>query len=182
MKKTILCFFFLVSGFPFLYAQQAQGENPITMVLKGHKKDYRLIAQNASFLLNNTDGVFNFNVSLEKFQSLDSIEAKTFMQDVFEEDFFTNLSFTAIIPLVNIDRATDRLQKFNVSGDLVLGDIKKTIPIDLELEYMDKDLMFDFILTVTPADLEVVFPEKYKPFLTGNIQLRTDNGRLTVRY
>lgn len=182
MNKTILLILTFLFSSTILSAQQAQGENPITMVLKGSKKDYRLVAQNATFLLNNVDGIFTFNISLEKFQSLDSIDAKTFMQDVFEEDFFTNLSFTAILPVSNIDKATDRLQKFNVSGNLVLGDIKKQIPIELELEFMDKDLMFDFVLTLTPKDLEVVFPDKYKPFLTGDIQLRTDGGRLTVRY
>ena len=184
MKKIIFSFFLALCGLSFtsVHAQQAQGENPITMVLKGHQKDYRLVAQNATFVLNSLEGVFNFNISLEKFQSSDSIDAKTFMQDVFEEDFFTNLSFTAILPLSNIDKATDRLQKFNVSGNLVLGDIKKQIPIELELEYMDRDLMFDFVLTLTPKDLEVVFPDKYKSILTGTIQLRTDSGRLTVRY
>lgn len=175
---TTIGFFLPASSF----AQQCQGENPITMVLKGYKKDYRFIAQNATFLLNGNDGNFNFNISLEKFQPLDSIDAQSFMKEVFEEDFFTNLSFTAVLPVSNIDKETDRVQRFTISGALVLGDIRKQIPLDLELEYMDRDLMFDFILTLNPKDLEIVLPEKYKPILTGVIQLRTDAGKLMVRY
>ncbi|HVD99765.1 MAG TPA: hypothetical protein VNB90_16265 [Cytophagaceae bacterium] len=181
MKKnlfivTTLC---LLSFIPAA-AQQCQGENPITMVLKGYKKDYRFIAQNATFLLNANDGNFNFNISLEKFKTIDSIDAQTFLKEVLEEDFFTNLSFTAILPVSNIDKETDRMQKFNVSGNLVLGDIRKQIPLELELEYMDRDLMFDFVLTLTPKDLEIAFPDKYKSILTGVIQLRTDAGKLVV--
>jgi hypothetical protein len=164
------------------YGQQCQGENPITMVLKGYKKDYRLIANNATFLVDMNEGNFSFNISLEKFRSLDSIDAKTFLDDVFEEEYFTNLYYLANVPVSKLDKETDRVQRFNVSGTLVFGDVKKQIPLELELEYMDRDLMFDFILTLTPRDLEMVLPEKYKNVLTGNIELRTDAGKLIVKY
>ncbi len=179
--RLLFTAFFVFAVLPG-FAQQCQGENPITMVLKGYKKDYRLIAQNATFLLNGNDGNFNFNTSLEKFKSVDSIDAKTFLEEAFEEEFFTNLSFTAALPISSIDKGTDRLQKFNVSGTLVLGDLRKQFPLELELEYMDRDLMFDFVLTLNPKDLEMALPEKYKSILTGVIQLRTDAGKLMVRY
>ncbi len=180
--KIILLVLFMPVSIAVGFGQQCQGENPITMVLKGSKRDYKLIATNATFLVNMNDGTFSFNLSLEKFKSLDSIDAKVFLEEVFEEEYFQNLYFTSVIPFVKLDKATDKIQKFNVAGNLVLGDIAKIVPIDIELEYMDRDLMFDFILTLTPKDLVMVLPEKYKNILTGVIELRTDSGKLVVNY
>ncbi len=184
MKHFVLVityFLFGVASIP-VFGQMGQGENPIIMVLKGYKKDYKLIANNASFVADMNEGNFSFNVSMEKFKSLDSIDAKTFFEDVFEEEYFQNLYFQVVLPISKLDKETDRIQKFSVSGNFVLGDIKKQVPLELELEYMDRDLMFDFVLTLTPKDLVMVLPDKYKNILTGIIEIRTDSGKLFVRY
>jgi hypothetical protein len=178
--KIILTFVCTIIMLNTLSAQQCQGENPVTMVLKGYKKDYKLIANNASFVINMNDGTFSFNLSLEKFKSVDSIDAKTFLDDVFEEEYFQNLYFMAVVPFVKVDKATDKIQKINVTGNLVLGDITKVVPMDLELAYMDRDLMFDFVISLTAKDLVMVMPDKYKNILTGVIELRTDSGKLII--
>src|ERR1700743_1848901 len=102
--KEKLTFAFIIVIANTLCAQQCQGENPVTMVLKGYKKDYKLIANNASFVVNMNDGTFSFNLSLEKFNSLDSIDAKIFLDDVFEEEYFQNLYFSAVVPFVKVDK------------------------------------------------------------------------------
>lgn len=178
--KIILSFIFLLIMTDSSSAQQCQGENPVTMVLKGYKKDYKLIANNASFMVNMNEGTFSFNLSLEKFKSVDSIDAKTFLDDVFEEEYFQNLYFIAVVPFTKVDKATDKIQKINVTGNLVLGDVTKVVPMDLELEYMDRDLMFDFVISLIAKDLVMVLPDKYKNILTGVIELRTDSGKLIV--
>jgi hypothetical protein len=178
----VITYFLLGVAITPAFGQMGQGENPITMVLKGYKKDYKLIANNASFVVDMNEGNFSFNISMEKFKSLDSIDAKTFFEDVFEEEYFQNLYFQVVLPISKLDKETDRIQKFSVSGNFVLGDIKKQVPLELELEYMDRDLMFDFILTLTPKDLVMVLPDKYKNILTGIIEIRTDSGKLFVRY
>ena len=61
-----------------------------------------------------------------------------------------------------------------------MGDVTKVVPMDLELEYMDRDLMFDFVISLTAKDLVMVLPDKYKNILTGVIELRTDSGKLIV--
>jgi len=184
MKKisTIFLALILFCSANSLHAQICQGENQIVMVLKGYKRDYKIIANNATFLVNMNDGTFSFNVSMEKFMSADTIDMKTFLDDVFEEEYFQNLYFNANVPFTKVDKATDKIQKINVTGNLVLGDVTKIVPIDLELEYMDRDLMFDFVISLTSKDLVMVLPDKYKSFLTGVIELRTDSGKLIVNY
>src|SRR4029078_13641910 len=118
MKKIAIFFLFIIGISP-AYAQLCQGENPITMVLKGYKKDYKLIANNVSFLVNMNEGTFSFNVSMEKFTTKDSIDIKTFFDDVFEEEYFQNLYFMAVLPLTKVDKATDKIQKFSVTGNLI---------------------------------------------------------------
>jgi hypothetical protein len=179
---SVISFYLSCVVFTPVFGQMGQGENPITMVLKGYKKDYKFLANNASFLVDMNEGNFSFNVSLDKFKSMDSIDTKTFFEDVFEEEYFQNLYFQVVLPISKLDKETDRIQKFSVSGNFVLGDIKKQVPLELELEYMDRDLMFDFLLTLTPKDLVMVVPDKYKNILTGVIEIRTDSGKLFVRY
>ncbi|HSZ24375.1 MAG TPA: hypothetical protein VK766_01585 [Cytophagaceae bacterium] len=181
MKYLVLLLLIISLNIPIsVKAQQCQGENPITMILKGYKTDYRLLAPNATFLIDMNEGVFSMNISLEKFKSLDSIDAKTFLESVFEEDFFQNLSYIGIIPVSKFDKESGKIQKFTISGNLVLGDIKSQVPMDLTLDYMDRDLIFSFVLTLTPKDLTMSIPDSYKSILTGNIELRTDNSKLII--
>jgi hypothetical protein len=158
--------------------QVYKGENDLYIYLKGYQKDYTLLGRNALCSYQVAEGVLDIRIPLEKFKSLDSLDRQQYLIDEFEEDLYPDLNIKTIIPAGVIDKSSDKIQRFLVTADVMMGDITLHIPITIEIAFIDKNMFLDFTFQVTHKGLDVKIPEKHDKLLTGVIQFSMLNGKL----
>lgn len=176
-KYTLsLLFTFILSN--VLFGQIYKGENDLYLYLKGYQKDYTLLGRNALCSYQVAEGILDIRIPLEKFKSLDSLDGQQYLLDEFEEDLYPDLNIKAIIPAGVIDKSSDKIQRFSVTSDVIMGDVTLHVPITVDIAFIDKNMFLDFTFQITHKGLDVKIPEKYNKLLTGVIQFSMLNGKL----
>ncbi len=123
------------------------------------------------------EGILDIRIPLEHIKSLDSLDGQQYLLDEFEEDLFPDLNIKAIIPAGVIDKSSDKIQRFSVTADVLMGDVTLHTPITIDIAFIDKNMFLDFTFQVTHKGLDVKIPDKYNTILTGVIQFSMLNGK-----
>jgi hypothetical protein len=129
--------------------------------------------------LNEEQNQFTFFVDLQTFKPVDNSASMTLFNDVFQEEFHSDITYKADFSTLKIDTQTDRPQQVDLNGTLWVGATKIDLPFRVELEMMDRFLFLDFDLVTELNKMGIEVPEQYKKKLSGKMHLQVLNGKLT---
>jgi len=129
--------------------------------------------------LNEEQNQFTFFVDLQTFKPVDNSATMTLFNDLFQEEFHSDITYKADFTTLKFDVQTDRPQQVDMNGTLWMGTTKVDLPFKVEMEMMDRFLFLDFDLVTQLSKLGIEIPDPYKKKLSGKIHLQVLNGKLT---
>ncbi|MBC7488104.1 MAG: hypothetical protein H7282_15290 [Cytophagaceae bacterium] len=161
-------------------AQDFRGENRVFVKFETIA-DGMLEFESSKFTieLNEEQNQFTFFVDLQTFKPVDNSGSMTLFNDVFQEEFHSDITYKADFSALKFDTQTDRPQQIDLNGTLWMGTTKVDLPFRVELELMDRFLFLDFDLVTQLNKLGIEIPDQYKKKLSGKIHLQVLNGKLT---
>lgn len=177
--KSWLIIGLLFASIPVI-AQDFRGENRVFVKFETNA-DGMLEFESSKFTieLNEEQNQFTFFVDLQTFKPVDNSASMTLFNDVFQEEFHSDITYKADFSALKFDAQTDRPQQVDLNGTLWMGATKVDLPFKVELELMDRFLFLDFDLVTQLSKLGIEIPDQYKKKLSGKIHLQVLNGKLT---
>jgi hypothetical protein len=164
------------------FGQVYNNENELTLIVKGQNDSFSFFSNYVSTTMNEPQSELVLTGQFKTFGTDRDTTNPIVLSNIFDPNTYPafNLRFNPV-SFNNMDRATDNKQVITLNGTLSIGNTSTPISTSIELDFMDKQLLFKLYFSVKLQTLGIPIPEIYKDKINGNLEFRIDNGRMLIK-